>query len=269
MKKNVTGRQLARVSAIDHQETIWSEVFPGNRHTVNCLPDALHGVQSSLELAKKQRRRTVWRMDGGGGSDANFRLLLQQGYQLHAKGFSSSRAAALAKNVSRWDAYADIWLGEVDPTFDLGRPIRVFIQRRCKKGRFLHNYFVSTLKLPSKMHFLAHYNDRGGAETEQFREDKSGLAMAIRRKRSLAGQKGYILLTDLAHNLLADFKHHALEGSRFEKYGLKRIVRDLLCMPGMLVFDDQKLVRVELLSQKQNAADLLICLERYYFKRFL
>jgi hypothetical protein len=268
VKKNVTGRQLTRVSAIDHQETIWSEVFPGNQHTVNCLPDALKGVQSSLELDEKQRRRTVWRMDGGGGSDANFRLLLQQGYQLHAKGLSSSRAAVLAKKVSRWDAYADIWLGEVEPTFDLGRPVRVFIQRRRKKEQFLHNYFVSTLKLPSKMHFLAHYNDRGGAETEQFREDKSGLAMAIRRKRSLNGQKGYILLTDLAHNLLADFKHHALSGSRFEGYGIKRIVRDLLCMPGMLVFDDQKLVRIELLSQKQNAADLLICLERYCFTRF-
>jgi len=38
-------------SAIDHQETIWSEVFPGNRHTAKCLPDALKGVQSSLEPA--------------------------------------------------------------------------------------------------------------------------------------------------------------------------------------------------------------------------
>ncbi len=123
---------------------------------------------------------------------------------------------------------------------------------------------MSTLKLPSKRYFLAYYNDRGGAETEQFREDKSGLAMAVRRKRSLVGQKGYILLTDLAHNLLADFERHALQGSRFEEYGLKRIVRDLLCMPGLLVFEDQKLVRVELLSLKQNAPDLLICLERYY-----
>lgn len=207
-------------------------------------------------------------MDGGGGSDANFRLLLQQGYQIHAKGLSSSRAAALAQKVVRWDAYGDIWLGEVDPTFDLGSPIRVFVQRRCKKGQFVHTYFVSTLKLPSKKHFLTYYHERGGAETEQFRADKSGLALAIRRKRSLTGQMGYILLTDLAHNLLADFKHHALVGSRFEGYGLKRIIRDLLSMPGVLVFEDKKLVRIELLSQKQNAADLLICLERYYFKRF-
>ena len=72
VKKNVTGRQLARVRAIDHQETIWSEVFPGNRHTAKCLPDARKGVQSSLALDAKQRQRTVWRMDGGGGSDAKF-----------------------------------------------------------------------------------------------------------------------------------------------------------------------------------------------------
>lgn len=268
MKKNVTGRQLACVNAIDHRETIWSEVFPGNRHTANCLPAALQGVQSSLELEKKQRQRTVWRMDGGGGSDENLRLLLEQGYQIHAKGFSSSRAAVLAEKVSRWDAYSDIWLGEVEPTFDLGQPIRVFVQRRCKKDKFLHSYFVSTLKLPSKIHFLTNYNQRGGAETEQFREDKSGLAMAVRRKRSLEGQKGYILLTDLAHNLLADFKHHALVGSRFEEYGLKRIVRDLLCMPGQLVFDQHKLLRIELPSQKKHAADLLMCLKRYYSTRF-
>jgi hypothetical protein len=47
------------------------------------------------------------------------------------------------------------------------------------------------------------------------------------------------LLTDLARNLLADFKRQALVGSRFEMYGLKRIIRDLLCFPGTLTFDDQ------------------------------
>lgn len=70
--------------------------------------------------------------------------------------------------------------------------------------------------------------------------------MAMRRKRSFTGQSGYVLLTDLAHNLLADFKRHALTDSRFADYGLKRIFRDLLCMPSLLVFEDQKLVRVEL-----------------------
>jgi hypothetical protein len=71
------------------------------------------------------------------------------------------------------------------------------------------------------------------------------------------------LLTDLAHNLLADFHHRALVGSRFEGYGPKRIIRDLLQMPGQLTFVDGKIAKIELLSQKQFSQDLLICLERY------
>jgi len=54
-----------------------------------------------------------------------------------------------------------------------------------------------------------------------------------------------------------------LIGTRFEGYGLKRIARDLLATPGRLVFEAGELRRVELLSQKQFADDLLICLERY------
>src|SRR3989304_4866837 len=123
---------------------------------------------------------------------------------------------------------------------------------------------VMTLSLPSKGLFMARYDARGGTEVEQFRGDKSGLSLEARRKRSFLGQKGYILLTDLAHNLLADFYHQALVGSRFEDYGLKRIVRDLLATPGRLIFDHNgQLVRVELLSLKQFSKDLAMCLERY------
>lgn len=116
--------------------------------------------------------------------------------------------------------------------------------------------------MPSKKLFVACYDDRGGAEVEQFRNDKSGLSMEARRKRSFAGQQTYILLTDLAHNLLADFLR-TLADSPFEDYGPKRIVRDLLTIPGNLVFQDDSLIRVELLSQKQFSRDLAICLERF------
>ncbi len=164
----------------------------------------------------------------------------------------------------RWDAYQEnAWLGEVDPPIDYGRPVRVFVKRRLKDGEYLHSYYVSTLSLPSKGCFLHFYDDRGGAEVEQFRNDKSGLSMEARCKHSFLGQKGYILLTDLAHNLLADFHHRALAGTKFEGYGPKRIVRDLLAVPGRLVFDGQQLVRVELLSQNQFSKELAICLERY------
>jgi hypothetical protein len=228
------------------------------------LEPAVKAAETALELAPAHPKRTVWRLDGGAGSDDHVRWLLKRGYQVVAKGMSNSRAKALAKQVPRWDAYHDTWLGEVQPPTDYGRPVRIFVKRRLKDGVYRHSYYLSTIRLPSKGLLMASYNARGGAEVEQFRNDKTGLSLEARRKRSFLGQKGYILLTDLAHNLLADFHAKVLIGTDFEGFGLKRIVRDLLNFPGRLVFDRQgKLVRVELLSLKQFSRELSICLERY------
>lgn len=220
-------------------------------------------AETALELSAERRWRTVWRIDGGAGSDEHLCWLLARGYHTVAKGMNNRRAEALAKRVRRWDARGDVWLGEVEPPIDYGRPVRVFVKKRLQDGDYRHSYYVSSLSLPSKRLFMASYDGRGGAEVEQFRNDKGGLSLQARRKRSFAGQKGYILLTDLAHNLLADFYHRALIGSPFQDYGLKRIVRDLFAIPGHLIFSDGRLVRVELLSQKHSAKDLAKCLEKY------
>ena len=110
---------------------------------------------------------------------------------------------------------------------------------------------------------MSRYNNRGGAEVEQFRNDKLGLYLASRRKNNFLAQKGLILLTDLAHNLLADFHHKALIGSKFETFAQKRIVRDLLQIPGLLVFEGDKLKKISLLSTHPNSEPLLICLKKY------
>ncbi len=246
-----------------YHETIWSELYPGNQHTIACFRPAVLATENALELAECYRRRTVWRMDGGAGSDDQFRWLLARGYHVIAKGLSNFRACTLAGRARRWDAYDDYELAEVPPPVDYGRPVRVFVKRRWKDGKWQHSYYLSTLQLPSKGHFMTLYHRRGGAEVEQFRQDKQGLYLAARRKSSFTGQQGYILLTDLAHNLLAHFHHHALCDTRLAGYGLKRIVRDLLNVPGRLYFDGPHLKRVELLSLMQNTEDLIICLERF------
>ena len=252
------------MSATSERETVWSDLFPGNRHTVQCLQPAVLGAETALELSEKQRQRTVWRLDGGSGSDEQFRWLLAQGYHLVGKGLSGRRAEALARQVKRWDDYrSDAWIGEVSPPVDLGRPVRFFVKKRLKKDQIVHSYYVSSLSLPSKGLFLADYDNRGAAEIEQLLNDKSGLGLEAGRKRRFSGQKAYILLTDLAHNLLADFYHRALTDSPFETYGPKRIVRDLFNFPGRLVFEQENLVRVELLSQKQFSLHLANCLNRF------
>lgn len=259
----MVGRQLARVSAVKYRETVWSDVFPGNYHTVQCVQPAVLATEIALDLSSRQRKRTVWRLDGGAGSEDQIHWLIQRGYHVLAKGLNNRRSHALARQVQRWDPYRDMLLGEVPAPRGYPRPVRIFVIRRQENGRFHHNYYVTTLRLPSKKRFLAAYEARGGAEVEQFRGDKQGLGLSARRKRSLMGQKGYILLTDLAHNLLADFYHQALVGTRFEPYGLKRIVRDLLATQGLLTFESDQLQNVDLLSLKQFSKDLLFCLERY------
>ena len=257
------GRQLARTSVVKYRETLWSDVFPGNYHTVQCLEPAVLATENALDLSAKQRKRTVWRLDGGAGSEQHMRWLMRRGYHVLAKGLNNRRAHAMARQVQRWDSYRDMWLGEVPEPIGYPRPVRIFVLRREDKGKTIHNYYVTTLKLSSKRRYLSFYNARGGAEVEQFRSDKQGLSLAARRKHRFPAQVGFVLLTDLAHNLLAHFCRHALVDSRFESFGLKRTVRDLLAWPGRLVFDGVALKRVELLSRKHFASDLIICLEKY------
>jgi len=255
---------LARVSAINYHETIWSDLFAGNRTTLTCMQPAVLGVETSLELRSEQRRRTVFRLDGGSGADGQLKWLLSRGYQVVGKGYSGKRAHALARQVTRWDPYEpNSWLGSVSSPVDLGRPVQMIVKKRLLKGRYKHSYYVTSLAFPSKRAFLDRYNLRGGAEIEQFREDKSGLHLSSRRKQCFQAQKALIMVTDLAHNLLADFRRRGLAHSRFAQWGLKRIVRDLLAVPGRLDFQDAQLKRISLLDSHPYAQDLKSLLERY------
>ena len=222
------------------------------------------GAESALELSSAQRKRTVWRLDGGAGSDEHLRWLLSRDYHFIAKGMSHFRAAKLAAQAKRWDESNYGWIAEVPPPVEFERPVRFFVQKKPNsKGKMVHSTIVSSLQLPSKGAFVNFYYQRGGAEVAQFREDKSGLALAARRKSAFTGQQGYLQLTDLAHNLLAHFYHRALAGSPFEGFGQKRILRDLLHLPGRLIFDHGQLKRMELLSQMNFAEDLIMCLKKY------
>jgi hypothetical protein len=257
------------VSAVNYHETLWSELFAGNTLTMHCLQAAVLAVESSFDLGPAERKRILYRLDGGAGTDDNLRQLLARDYQVLAKGFSGKRANALAARVQRWDLYdAQSWLGRISPTFDLGRPIDVLVKKRFHKGQWQHSYYVTTLTFPSKKAFLDKYNRRGRAEVEQFRDDKRGLHLSARRKQRFIAQKALVVLTDLVHNLLSDFRYQGLSNSPFAGWGLKRIVRDLLAVPGRLYFEAGQLKRIDLLEPHPYAEALIICLERYDASRF-
>ena len=257
------------MSAIHYHETLWSELFAGNRSTMSCLQPAVLAVETSLDLAPAQRKHVVYRLDGGAGTDDKLRWLIGRDYHVVAKGYSGQRAHALARQVTRWDPFgADAFLGAVASPIDFGRPVQVVVKKWLLKDQWQHSYYLTTLKLPSKQALMRSYNLRGGAEVEQFREDKGGLHLSARRKRTWQAQKSLVRLTDLAHNLLADFRYRGLAGSRFDQWGLKRIVRDLLQVPGQLYFQGAELKRIELLATHPYANELLACLEQYSTSTF-
>lgn len=236
---------------------------------MTCLQPMVLEMESSFDLAPEQRKRTLYRLDGGSGTDKNLSWLLNRGYQIVAKGFSANRAQALARQVNRWDQFDESsYIGRAQPTFDLGRPLDLLVRKRWVKGKWRCSYYVTTLTFPSKRDFMLRYNQRGGAEIEQFRNDKSGLFLSARRKRSFVAQKALILLTDLVHNLIADFRYRGLADSRFAQWGSKRIVRDLLAVSGRLYFEESQVKRIELLDSHPYTDELIICLEKYCSGRF-
>ena len=210
-------------------------------------------------------------MDGGSGSDEKVRWILARDYQLVVKGYSNVRARLWAEQVGRWDPYGGAWLGEISPPIDWGRDVRLLIKKRLKKNKkdkkdkFTYSYYIFTIQMPSKRQLMNCYDQRGGAEVEQFRHDKSGLALNVRRKPRFHAQQALILLTDLAHNFLAYFHRVALANSTFTHLGPLRIVRDLLTIPGRLTFASGQLKRIDLLDTHPYAKEMLTCLQRLTF----
>jgi hypothetical protein len=94
------------VSAVQYRETLWSGLFEGSRPSVACLQPAVLAVETALDLGpsgsaqptsldlerERRRKRLVWRLDGGFGTDEKLHWLLARQYQVIAKGFSGRRA---------------------------------------------------------------------------------------------------------------------------------------------------------------------------------
>ncbi len=277
------------MSATQYGETVWSEVYAGSRPSVTCLQPAVLaaetaldltrgtggletsfdlastgvGAKTSFDLATDRRHQVLWRLDGGFGADEKLTWLLARHYHVIGKGFSGRRAENLARQVTRWTPYGDAWLGAVSSPLDFGREVRMWVKRRVEKDQFKHSYYVTTLHLHSLQAAMTLYDQRGGTEVEQFRNDKQGLHLAARRKHRLLAQKALILLTDVAHNLLADFSRCALSNGPFAAYAAKRIVRDLLTMEGRLIWSGDQLVRIDLCRAHPAAEALLTCLVKY------
>jgi hypothetical protein len=269
------GRQLGRVVAAHYEEVVVDQVSPGNVQLTTTLPQLVEEAEQTLLLDEARRKRTVLRIDAGGGSMNGINWLLRRGYQVHCKDFSSRRAAHFALSVEQW--YEDRrregrqmgWALVKDGSYE--RPVRRLAMRwRKRNGQKCHALLLSTLEPAEVLRLLGRpveqiedeqavvaayaelYDQRGGTVEIEIKESKQGVGLAKRNKKSYTGQQMVVLLGQLAHNVMVWAKRWLLaETPKLKKYGVKRMVRDVLGVSGWVEYEGQRLKRIVL---NQNAA---------------
>lgn len=236
------------------------QLHTGKRQLEKLLVPLVTAADKTLQLSSTTRQRTVIRLDAGGGSDANFKHLLADGYKVLGKMHNGLRCRRLAGLVDEWVQ------DPTNPQRQFGWPsqpvafeqeTRQLVIRRLKpkkqqrKGKPPWAYSVLLTNLPdaalaqlagfpskdnisSDSMFLlsAAYDKRGGGVETAFREDKQALGMSKRNKRSFNAQQMLMLLTQMAHNLLV-WARRVLRRyyPPLRTVGLLRFVRDFLRLP--------------------------------------
>jgi hypothetical protein len=81
------GRQMCRVVAPHYEEVVVDRLFAGNLKLTEALQPVVEAAEETLLLDEAKRRRTVLRMDAGGGSLKDVNYLLEGGYHVHCKDY--------------------------------------------------------------------------------------------------------------------------------------------------------------------------------------
>jgi hypothetical protein len=268
------GRQLGRVLATRYDELVAERLYEGKRQLEHSFQELVLAAENVLDLPENLHARTVLRVDGGGGDDANIRWVLARGYHLLTKVHSWNRARKLAASVTQWYPdckVADRELGWVTEPTAYGQPTRQVALRHPKKdksGQVQWHYQVLVFTLTDPMLFelsgrapspaptpqellwaaAQAYDMRDGGLETQNRNDKQGLGLSHRNKRAFAAQEMLVLLAQLAHNVIIWARNDlAAHDVQFRKFGVQRLVRDVLQIGGQVTLSpDQHVIAVAL-----------------------
>lgn len=231
-KRNIYGRQLARVLFPDTQEIVAEALYPGNRHSCKVFKEMAGRMEKILYLDTKEKRCLVrLRLDGGFGTDENINYALWRGYEVLAKMFSGNRARVLAQSVEQWmdaptqtqkenNQPATRQVGWVRKPHRYMRKTRQFaIRTKNKKRKRGYSYSVIvTTDIESDLFVLLQdYDDRGGIPESSFCQDNQGLKQRKRRKKKFTAQQILTLLCRLAHNLIQWIKHWMIRALEQQK----------------------------------------------------
>ncbi len=279
-QRNRRGRQLGRVLATIYQEVVVDRLFDGKTQLTRALQPLVLAAEATLQLDEDKRRRTIVRLDAGGGSLDDVNWLLARGYLVHGKDYSGQQAKRLAKSVVDW--YVDPSLPErqfgwvTEATDAYVRPVkRIAVRCRQQDGQWAVGVLLSALSAqhvllltgqplsllsdPASvlLAYVSFYDQRGGGVETSFKGDKQGLGIDKRSKKRFVAQQMVMLLGSLAHNVIV-WARRWLASPSLQHYGTLRMVRDVFHISGFVLTDACGQVAQIVLNQAAPLASALV-----------
>lgn len=259
-QKNKRGRQMGRVYATLYDEIVGERLYSGRTQLNRSLQELVADAESVLNLNRGLRKRTILRIDGGGGNDADINQLLTNGYQLLVKVTHWKRVAKLEATVVTWHPDPKDpkrQAGWVEQPFAYDQPTRQLAVRcQTKKGkwrtailvfnldddqlRWLNAQGKRSFSQPVDPIWLAvyAYDLRGGGVETAIKGSKQGLGITKRNKKSFHAQEMLLLLGQLAYNITSWVRNGLAScQARLRHFGMLRMVRDAFHVAGLLTFD--------------------------------
>lgn len=275
--RNRRGRQIGRVVATHYQEVVVSQLYDGKTQLTKAQQPLILAAEEILSLSPQEREKTIIRTDAGGGSDKDINFLLQRGYLLIGKAYSSSRAKKLCACVTCWYADPKVPGREVGlvtlPHSYCQTTQQIGVRAKKKNGKYSYHLLVCNLSetqlqevyslpriwvdLPEPLVWLAlgFYDLRGGGIETEIKADKQGLGLTKRNKKKFAAQQMLVMLADLAHNLCIWAKRAlAKQTNLFDRYGIFRLVRDVFTIAGKVIRNSEGQIRVIILNKDDPLA---------------
>ncbi|HSH02534.1 MAG TPA: transposase, partial [Anaerolineae bacterium] len=259
-QKNKRGRQLGRVYATLYDEIVAEHLYNGKTQLNRSVQELVNSAATMLNLNKGFKKRTIIRLDGGGGNTADINWLLQEKYLFLVKVTHWKQVAKLVKPIEHW--YSDpqdsrreaAW---VPTPFSYEHPTRQLAVRcQGKNGQWHTTILVFNMDDEQLLwlsqqgkrsfinpdnpiwHAVYAYDLRGGGIETSIKESKQGLGITKRNKKSFHGQEMLGLLGQLAYNLTGWVRNGlASIQKKLQNWGMLRMVRDAFHISGRILLN--------------------------------
>ena len=280
-ERNGRGRQVGRVYASQYDEIVNEQLYAGKVQLEASLLELVKMAENRLDATENHRRRTILRVDGGGGTDKNINQLLLDGYWILIKVKNWQRTQKLVQTVKVWHSLPELpghEVGWVETPHAYTTATRQLAMRWPKaKGGFY--YCVLVFNLTDLMIFqlagwpiskkytdpglfsaiLKAYNLRSGGVETSIKNSKQGLGLNKRNKKRFEAQHLLLLLAQLAYNIAVwtrnQLAHHSATVARF---GMVRLIRDAFHISGKVQFDENGKVHLVILNQSHKLAKVFL-----------